>query len=101
VTSTALALSEKRAAREAQKVDRLARRNNKPNAQVLQESKALWAKINRKEGAIAKKERDEALQELMKLLEGRMSAVVNKHDGGRVVQSVSRRPSFRSVRVHV
>ncbi|CDZ96435.1 Puf family RNA-binding protein [Phaffia rhodozyma] len=76
-----------RQARQAQKVDRQARRAAKPNAQVLQESKSLWAKLNRKEG-VSKKEREETLKELMTLLEGRLGAVVGKHDGGRVVQSI-------------
>lgn len=77
-----------RLARQTQKTERLARRLAKPNSEILLESKALWAKLNRKEGTITKVEREEVLQQLMTLLEGRMGAVVNKHDGGRVVQSV-------------
>ena len=88
ITSPA-SLAAVRLARQAQKTDRLARRNAKPNSEILLESKSLWAQLNRKEGSISKKDREAVLAQLMSLLEGRMGAVVSKHDGGRVVQSVS------------
>lgn len=61
------------------------RRAAKPNADVVQRSKQLWERLRRK-SHVPKEERAELLDELFKIIDGRVRDFVFKHDSVRVVQ---------------
>jgi hypothetical protein len=77
------------AAKESHKVQKelyAQRKAAKPNAEVIEQAKRVWAdarKLN-----ISKEERQKYIKQLMDVVRGKVQEVVFKHDASRIIQTV-------------
>ncbi|KAI9893526.1 MAG: pumilio domain member 6 [Vezdaea aestivalis] len=72
-------------ARAKQKAVAQERKAAKPNANYIQQSKAVWEKLRRKTN-VSKEDRAKLVAELYEIVKGRMKDLIFKHDGGRSIQ---------------
>ena len=62
------------------------RKAAKPNAEVIQQAKRIWADARKVD--ISKKERQEHIKQLKDIVRGKVQEVVFKHDASRIIQTV-------------
>lgn len=74
------------------------RKAAKPNADIIERTKQLWEQLRLKSN-IEKKERNKLVEELFKIITGRVKDFVFKHDSGRVVQSAVKYSNMEQRRI--
>jgi pumilio homology domain family member 6 len=62
------------------------RKAAKPNSNLLAQAKAVWSLARQKD--IKPAERQKHIQDLMKVIRGKVKEIVFKHDASRIVQTV-------------
>lgn len=93
-----LLASTSREAHAKQKALAKERKAAKPNADIIERTKQLWEQLRLKSN-IEKKERNKLVEELFKIITGRVKDFVFKHDSGRVVQSAVKYSNMEQRRI--